>query len=347
MKDVDRLREQLLKELALLRQRLSEFEAAEVERKRAEEALRQSEHNYRVLFESTLDGMFVLDAKTMKVVLANQNAARLYGFDSAEELVGVNPLDYVCPEDRERALRFIEEDLFEKDSRKIEEFRIRVRDGREIWVSVVGTRTEYQGRLAGLISVRDITERKRYKEKLQELYEQERRLREELEAEMKKRIEFTRVLAHELKTPLTPVIASSELLVSKLKKEPLLSLARNINRGASDLNSRIDELLDLARGEIGMLQLKLEAVDILRLLKVSASEMAPVAASHGQKLNLELPASLPLVWADEARLRQVVLNLLSNASKFTHEGGLITLRAKRGGSWGNGGGSRYRSWHII
>ena len=439
-------------ELIMLRQRINEFETAEAERRRAEDALRQSEHNYRVLFESTLDGMFVLDAETMRVVLANQNTAKIYGFDSAEDVVGVNPLSYVHLDDRERALKFIVEGLFEKDLRQIKEFRTRTRDGREIWVSAVGTRTEYQGKMAGLISVRDITERKRsekalieseeqysalvanladavliskggritwcndrteeilgyakdeltgrdagfflleginsaefvaavYKvtegwshfrgtikmkkkngdvvdieysisrisgkeppefvtvardvterkrseEKLQELYEQERKLRQELEAEMKRRVEFTRALAHELKTPLTPVMASSELLVSELKKEPLLSLAKNINRGASNLNNRIDELLDLARGEIGMLQLKPELVDLPKLLREVADDMTPVASSHGQSLILELPPSLPLAWADEGRLRQVVLNLLNNAAKFTPEGGKIILRAR-------------------
>lgn len=456
MEDADITKERLVAELMLLRQRVNEFETAEAERKRTEDALRRSEHNYRVLFESTLDGMFVLDAETMRVVLANQNAARIYGFDCAEDVVGVNPLDYVYTDDRDRALTLIVEDLFEKDLRQIKEFRTRTRDGRGIWVSAVGTRTEYQGKRAGLISVRDITERKRsekalkeseeqysalvanladavliskggritwcndraeeilgytkdevvgkdasfflwegvnasefvaevYKvtegwshfrgttkmmkkngevadieysisrisgkappefvtvardvterkrseEKLQELYEQERKLRQELEAEMMRRVEFTRALAHELKTPLTPMMASSELLAAELREEPLLSLARNINRGAANLNNRIDELLDLARGEIGMLQLKLEPVDLEKLLREVADDMSPVASSHGQALALELPFPLPLARADEGRLRQVVLNLLSNASKFTPGGGRIVLRGREDGA---------------
>jgi len=332
LKDSFRISEQLMSELALLRQRIVEFEEAEAERSRAEEALQQSERNYRVLFESTLDGMFVIDAQTMRVVLANQNAANVYGFKSAEDAVGVNPLDYIHPDDRVRARRVIVEDLFEKDLRQIHEFRSTTEDGRDIWISTVGTRTEYQGKLAALISVRDISERKRSENKVQQLYEQERKLRQELEAEMKRRVEFTRALAHELKTPLTPVMASSELLVAELRNEPLLSLAKNINRGASNLNSRIDELLDLARGEIGMLQLKPELVDLLQLLREAADDMTPVASSHGQSLVLELPPSLPLAWADEGRLRQVVLNLLNNAAKFTPERGKIILRAREDSS---------------
>ncbi|MEE8471790.1 MAG: histidine kinase dimerization/phospho-acceptor domain-containing protein, partial [Dehalococcoidia bacterium] len=98
-------------------------------------------------------------------------------------------------------------------------------------------------------------------EELQQLYERERGLRQELEAEIKRRAEFTRALVHELKTPLTPVLASSDILLGELHEEPFLSLARNINQGASNLNNRIDELLDLSRGEIGMLRLNPRPVD--------------------------------------------------------------------------------------
>ncbi len=332
MRDSYRITKQLRDELALLRQRVAEFEEAETERRRAEEALKQSERNYRVLFESTLDGMFVIDAQTMKVVLANQNAANIYGFKSAEDAIGVNPLDYIHPDDRERARRVIAEDLFEKDLRQIHEFRSTAEDGRDIWISAVGTRTEYQGKLAALISVRDISDRKRSENTVQKLYEQERKLRQELEAEMQRRVEFTRALAHELKTPLTPVIASSELLVAELKQEPLLSLAKNVNRGASNLNNRIDELLDLARGEIGMLQIKSETVDIGKLLREATQDMTPVASGKNQSLTLELPDFLPLVKGDVGRMRQVVLNLLNNAAKFTPERGEIILRAREDGT---------------
>jgi len=150
--------------------------------------------------------------------------------------------------------------------------------------------------------------------------------------EIDKRVEFTRALVHEIKTPLTPVVAASELLLEELQEEPVLGLARSINKGAYNLNQRIDELLDLARGEIGMLTLNPAPVNLKQLLKEIADGMIPVAQQHGQSMNLELPQSLPRVWADEDRLRQVVLNLVNNAIKFTPSGGEITLRAKRQGA---------------
>jgi signal transduction histidine kinase len=149
---------------------------------------------------------------------------------------------------------------------------------------------------------------------------------------MRRRVEFTRVLVHELKTPLTPIVASSKLLVNELREEPWSSLARNIAQGASNLNNRIDELLDLARGEIGILHLELEPVVPLQLLHEVSNDMAPVASSHRQSLILDLPPSLPLVWADKNRLRQVVLNLLNNAFKFTPAEGKITLKAREKGA---------------
>jgi two-component system NtrC family sensor kinase len=146
------------------------------ERKRAEEEIRENERKYKLLFEGTLDGVFVLDAETMKVVLANQAAADIYGLNSVEEAVGGDLLDFVPSEERERVLRIIAKDMFENDLRQVNEFRTITKDGREIWIRAVGARTEYQGKLAGLVSFSDITERKRAEEKLRESEEELRKI---------------------------------------------------------------------------------------------------------------------------------------------------------------------------
>jgi signal transduction histidine kinase len=163
---------------------------------------------------------------------------------------------------------------------------------------------------------------------LKELYQKEKKASQELQAEITKRVEFTRALVHELKTPITPVLASSELLLQKTSDELLLELARNINEGASNLDHRINELLDLARGEIGMLRLNPEPVDPIQLLQRIVQEEEPVALRNGQSLDVQMPFSLPIVWMDEERFRQVVFNLMDNAFKFTPAGGKITLKAR-------------------
>jgi PAS domain S-box-containing protein len=136
------------------------------QRKLMEEALRQSEHNYRLLFEGTIDGMFVTDAETMKIVLANQTAAKICGFDSAENTMGINPLDLVHPDDKERVLGFFMEDVSGEGSKEVHEFRAITKDGREIWLSGMGTRIEYGGKPSVLSSIRDSTERKKAEEAL-------------------------------------------------------------------------------------------------------------------------------------------------------------------------------------
>ncbi|MGQ9628040.1 MAG: PAS domain S-box protein, partial [Anaerolineae bacterium] len=135
------------------------------ERKQAEEALRESEERYKILFESTLDGMCVID-KTMKILLVNQAAANIFGFDSVEEVFGVNPFDFIPPEERERVLTIVTKDMFENDLRQVNEFRLINKAGEEVWISAVGTLIQYKGELAGLVSFRDITERKKAEEAL-------------------------------------------------------------------------------------------------------------------------------------------------------------------------------------
>jgi len=170
----DKTTEQLMEEIEALRKEVAGLEQEKAERKKAEEALRESEGKYRALFESKLDGVFVLDAETMKVVLVNQVAAGMFGFSSPEEALGMNPLDFVVPEERERTLRIIVEDMFKKDMQRVNEFRTISEDGKEKWISAVGTRFEYGGKLAGLVSFRDITAQKRVDQELKESEEKYR-----------------------------------------------------------------------------------------------------------------------------------------------------------------------------
>ena len=179
------------------------------------------------------------------------------------------------------------------------------------------------------VQIQDVTEHKHAEQKQKEAYDKECALRAELEMEMKRRAEFLRALVHELKTPITSIMASGELLAVELPKGPLLSAANNLYRSAENLNRRIDELLDLARGELGMLRLNTTSVMPVELIREIFGEMAPVVLAHGQTLVLDLPTSLPIIRADKDRLRQVLLNLLSNASKFTGDGGTITMRSRQ------------------
>jgi PAS domain S-box-containing protein len=146
------------------------------ERKRMEDALRQSEQDYRTLFDTTIDGMAVIDAETMRVLLINQPIMQKYGSGLSEDIFKGNLLDFVHPEDRERALKLIVEDLFEKDARKFVKIRLINSDGKMFWASCTGARIKYQGRPAGLVSLRDITEQQEAEDALRDSEERFRRL---------------------------------------------------------------------------------------------------------------------------------------------------------------------------
>ncbi|MCJ7521914.1 MAG: PAS domain S-box protein, partial [Dehalococcoidia bacterium] len=298
------------------------------ERKRAEEALREKEEHYRALIENSLEAIAIIDGEGA-IQYLGPSFERLMGYD-LEEYLGKNPFDHVHTDDRSRVAAIFAELMQKPGAIVQEEIRVLHKNGSLRTVEVVGQNLLHNPAVGGLVAnIRDITERKQAAEKLQALYQQEKDLREQIEKEMKRRVEFTRVLAHELKTPLTSVLASSDLLISEVRDEPLLSLAKNIRQGASNLNSRIDELLDLARGEVGMLQLKREPVDLSHLLREAADSMTPLALGRGQSIILRLPPALPTVQADTTRLQQIVTNLLNNAVKFTPKGGSIILRARK------------------
>jgi len=317
MTDENKTREQLIKEVSNLRQRVAELEVSKNQFREDEETLKIFRTNMPI-------GLFIIQDGRFKFV--NDNLRALLA-DVSDEIIESYSMKLVYPDDRER-VRESAIKILRGESSTPYKYRIIDKQGQVRWLLESVASIQYQGRRAILGHAMDITEREMAQEKLEEAYEKERRLRQELQIEVQRRVEFTRALVHELKTPLTPIMSSSDLLVSGLKEEPWLSVAQNIQRGAINLNKRIGELLDLARGEIGMLRLNPKRVDILKLLQHVGSEMSVVASSNGQTLKVELPPSLPLPWADSDRLRQITQNLLVNATKFTPEGGIITLRAK-------------------
>jgi PAS domain S-box-containing protein len=310
---------------------------AVAERERAEKALRASEAHYRLLADNVMDVIWTMEYRGhhLHFTYLSPSVKRLLGF-SVEEAVAIEPSRAIRHSSwieamKVQAHREGQEWKGHKGEGSPVTFEAEVyrKDGSVIWTETAITPLQdARGMTTGLLGVtRDISERKKSEEKLRQLYKQERELREQLESEMNRRVEFTRALAHELKTPLTPVLASVESLLSEIHDERLASLARNISRGATNLDSRIDELLDLAKGEIGMLQLSPESIDLLPLLREMAEAVSPLAESHGQSLITDLPDHLCTVRADVSRVRQILLNLLENAVKFTPKGGKITLKA--------------------
>jgi signal transduction histidine kinase len=114
-------------------------------------------------------------------------------------------------------------------------------------------------------------------------------------------------------------------LLEEERNERLGKLAQYVWESANGLNTRIDELHDVVKGEIGRLDLELKPLKLEPLLSSLVEETQALAQQHGVVIKLKIPESLPDVYADAARVRQIVLNLLNNAFKYAAEGGKVAI----------------------
>ena len=308
------------------------------ERKRGEEALKESEKRYRLLADNAADTIWAVDLN-MRPTYISPSVTRLLGY-SVEEAMSKRMEEVFTPTSFETVMKVLAEELDiekmeEKDLSRSRTLELEVyrKDG-----SIVPVEARHSflrdpdGQPIEILTIaRDITERKRMDKEMRELYEEEKRYREELEEEHRARAIFINILAHELRTPLTPLVTSAELLKDLLSSEQesreyrLVDLVVN---GAQTLTSRIDELLSLAQLTAGSLTIKLEPLDMKALLKNAARQYRKLVEEKKQSVILDLPRTLPAIEADRSRLEQVLNNLISNASKFSPEEGTITVRAR-------------------
>jgi signal transduction histidine kinase len=182
-------------------------------------------------------------------------------------------------------------------------------------------------KLAGkLVVMRDVSELKSAHRKLEALYDEEHKLRGSLEEEIKKRSQYSRAIVHELRTPLTSIIACSDLLEEEVKDEIQLKLVQNIRRSTLNLEQRVSEMFELARGELGMIKINPVPLDMNLLIQEIIAEMNPLTLKD-VLLRSEVPEIIVPVMGDRSRLRQVLINLVGNSIKFTSQGEIV-VKAK-------------------
>jgi signal transduction histidine kinase len=153
----------------------------------------------------------------------------------------------------------------------------------------------------------------------------------ELEVASRHKSEFLASMSHELRTPLNAVLGFSEVLLERMfgdineKQEDYL---RDIHASGKHLLELLNEILDLSKVEAGQMELEFTQVDVAAVLEYAASMLRERAAAHTIDLRVEVGTDVGEVEVDELRLRQVVLNLVSNAVKFTPDGGTVVVRAR-------------------
>ncbi|WP_129676763.1 CHASE4 domain-containing protein [Candidatus Chloroploca sp. Khr17] len=273
----------------------------------AQQRISESAERYRQLTELSPDAIIVHDGQTVRY--ANSAASHLLGHPPSQPLVG-RPVDPVFGELVPRA-----------DGTPALCDRMLLRpDGSVVETEVVVLPFREGDIVAIQAIVRNITQRKQIEHAL-------RNARDDAEAANRAKSQFLATMSHELRTPLTAIIGYTELLMRSLKETAPAEVMHDLGRiksAGKQLQILIDDVLDLAKIEAGRMQLELKPLNVSELIAAVLDTARPLAEQNQNVLGSVLHPRADAMITDEVRLRQILLNLLSNACKFTHQG-TVTL----------------------
>jgi len=202
---------------------------------------------------------------------------------------------------------------------------IRLTDGR--WFLIYEKRTSS----GGTVGIRtDITKVKRHEHHLEQLAENLKLAKLQAESANRAKSRFLAAMSHELRTPLNAVIGFSEIIKQQLlgpkAQDRYAAYAQDIYNSGVHLLDLINDVLDMSKIEAGRYDLIEEPIDICETVDACARMLQARAAESGIAVRKELPPYLPPVMVDRRALKQIMLNLLTNAVKFTPTGGTVTIR---------------------
>jgi PAS domain S-box-containing protein len=286
-------------------------------RKRTEKQLSESEARFRQIVENASDMIYRVDMNGC-FTYANPSALHVMGFEREEELLGTYYLDMTTPEARHKLKRTYLHQLVSKTQNTYHEFPAIAKDGSEIWFGQ-NVQLIYEGdQIIGFQCLaRNVTAIKQAQDALRIARDQA------LEASRAKSQLLSKV-SHELRTPLGGILGYSELLRDDMFGELNAEQKRVTNEimdSANFLNTMVNELLDEAQMQSNTLSLREQQFSPAALLKSSTSGMEALARKKGLLFSAVIDEKLPAeLYGDDHRLRQIVINLIGNAIKFTKQG---------------------------
>ena len=282
-------------ELALGISRALEIQRLIAERKQAEEALKASRASFYNIVEKSADGTVVTDRNGI-VRFVNKTLESLL-HRKAEELVG-------------------ELFGFPMVGGEVTEVDI-IRKGGEPGVAeMCVVQTEWEGEVAYLASLRDITERKRAEEALRELD--------------RMKSEFISNISHELRSPLHAIRGFTKLILEGKVPDPETQkeFLTIVDEQSKQLSSLVDNLLDMSRIESGRFSIQKRPTSIKNIIQGAVESFYAIAKEKGIVITKDIPATMPQVEVDSERVKQVMVNLLSNAIKFSEDGSPIMVKVE-------------------
>jgi PAS domain S-box-containing protein len=289
------------------------------EKARADEELRNSTTLLRGISDSTGDVIFAKD-RDGRLRFANPATLALVG-KPLDQVIRKTDLQILDDADAARTVMANERRIIESGIGENLEEIVPLPDGRRrVWFSQKMPYRDAEGKIIGLLGIsRDITD-------LKAVEEESQRAKEAAESANKAKDHLLAVVSHELRTPLNPILAITSYLETRADlpadlREDMAVIRRNVEQEARI----VDDLLSVTRLHRGKIVLHHETVDLHAMLLAVIKQFSPQAQARHIDVQSSLQARQHHVWADPARLQQVLSNLFDNAVKFTPEGGRITV----------------------
>ena len=291
------------------------------DRTAAEEELRRQKVYLEELFENAPEAIVILDEYD-RVQRVNGEFVTMFGF-SREEVRGLQLNRLIVPPELRRQAIDLTRMITRGETVSLETERQR-KDGTRLDVSVLGTPIVVDRQAVAVYGIyRDITDRKQTERQLLEAKNQ-------AEAANVAKSRFLATMSHELRTPLNSIIGFTNVLLRQAADGPnqkeRLYLSRILENGTG-LLALINDILDLSKVEAGRTELELSTFDLADLVRETIHQFEPQARDSRDELRLELPEGRLTLETDRGRLRQVLVNLVGNAIKFT-ESGVVTLEVE-------------------
>ncbi|NWG19932.1 MAG: response regulator [Chloroflexi bacterium] len=269
--------------------------------------LEQSEARYRQLVEVAPEPIVVHDGRQIQYI--NQAGARLLGMSNPSEAVGRSAAAFLPSEHRPHT----------RDATPYE-CHLMQSDGSEVTLELVAVPLTFRGQSAWQVVAHNITERKQAELALREA-------KELADEASRAKSRFLANMSHELRTPLTAIIGYAELIATAMARGEIGNVAADIERvhiAGKHLLALINDLLDLSKIEAGRMQTHITSFSVADLVRDVIGAVEPLASQRRNHITLDIDPHVQLMHSDETRVRQILLNLVHNACKFT-EDGTITI----------------------
>ena len=293
------------------------------DRVQAQETLRDSEVRYRRLFQTAKDGILILDGHTGKILDANAFMSGLLG-QEPHEFKGKELWEIGLFKDIEENKRAFQE-LQEKRYVRYEHLPVKKPSGEVTQVEFVSNIYAEGDRLMAQCTVRDISERWRMERQLRQQAEQ-------LADQHRRKDEFLAMLGHELRNPLAPILSATHLLKLQQRggENSIQQHAREvIDRQVATLTRLVGDLLEVSRVVTGRIRLDKQTVDMNQVMERAIETVEPLIKRRGHALMLR-PSTEPVCAdVDPTRMEEVLVNLLTNAAKYTDSPGQIEMGCER------------------